>query len=204
VFLHPKLKPFSGIKHARRFNSVVKMIDRDLRSVSGVHWDIEIAHVQDTSIWKRLYTTAAASDVEAVLTIRGRALEREFVFANSIGLGILHPYVLQIQLAAPFKGAFIMRRGALGLRAKWDCEPEFRQHLESLKGLRLPSVNFNHSWGHYKCEIPVGHQIAQSPESPDSIAWTISSGYQGFWRRGPRLAKYLEAAPRLEEWVKVL
>ncbi|MHC4201231.1 MAG: hypothetical protein ACYSU0_14675 [Planctomycetota bacterium] len=203
--LHPKLKPFAAEKHIRRFNWVLKKVLKDLRPAKPVEWDVEVLRIKETSIWRRLYTTDSAGEVEQVIVVKGNGGGTRFTFANPMALGILHPYTLIIDLQAPAIGAYSMRRGLLGLGAKWHCESGEAAHLASIKALRLPGVNFNHSWGGWNFEVPVGMEIAPSEDDPSVTSWTIRSGYQGFlFGVGPRLAKYIREAPRLESLLKEL
>ena len=203
--LHSRLAQYASEEYISRFNDILKMIELDeLNKLQCREWEVGLIRVGKTTLWERFCTLSnVGSQTEQIMFIRGRVTDIQFNILIPMALGYLQPYTLDIRLRAPIDGAAKCRRGFLW--KKWELSPGNPDRLKQLKRLGLPAVNFDHSWGGYKYRLSVGHQIIADEKDVGFSRWIVNSGYQGFvFGVGPRVAKYVQAAPRLEsllnEW----
>jgi len=197
--LHPKLERYKSEKYIKRFSKTLKAVDRELQAVGRAEWVVEILMYEDPYMWKHIIPFIPLDDIEkTVMIVQGTVGGRPFTFENPMALGLLLPYTLRITLDTKVDARYMFRRSGFG--GIWSSEPGRPEHIAAIERLSLPTVRFRHSWGGGVSMIHLGHEILPDDSNPSHVSWVIRSGYQGFvFNVGPRVAKYIQAAPGLEE-----
>ena len=176
-------------------------MERDLSTVNCADLNVELLRVSKISDRERFLTLSDGYRVEQLMTVSGQACGATFTVIIPMTVGLLLPYKIVIPFNAPIEQCAELRRGFLW--PSWELSPQNESRIKQLRQLQLPGVNFRHSWGGYKYLLRVGHEIASSKDNPSRSNWTVHSGYQGFvFGVGPRVAKYVKAASRLEPLLK--
>lgn len=198
--LHEKLTSYSQEDHIHRFNKVLRCIEKDLARIDCRDWTVEVLRLSKTSFWERFFTLSdVGSNIEQVMLVRGRVNRIDFSVVVPMALGLLQPYTIDIVFNTPINCIAQCRRFIFW--SKWYLTPEDPARLQQLRSLGIPSVNLDHSWGGYKTSLQIGHEIIADGASKSR--WVVHSGFQGFvFGVGPRVAKYVCVAPKVEALLK--
>ena len=153
------------------------------------------------SFFKTFFSSPMSAEPDQVMVVTSTSGGFLFSVTLPMTMGILGPYSIEILLDRSVDVRAVCHRALIGYR--WECFPEDPQKLEDVKALNLPGVTRDHSWGGYTSTVSMAHVIESVPEEAGKTHWVIWSGFQGFLLGvGPRVAKYLEAAPRLDDLLK--
>jgi hypothetical protein len=198
---HAALAQYEGVPGFRTYARVFGQIEKELGRCQARVEKVEIIGSRDPrSALRRFFTLEKADQADWWLSVEASG-PRPIKIVAPFRRGLTLPYTLEIGLSCrvPFAGG--LRRNML-LSARWDLQPathESRGLAGQLDALKLPSINWRHDSG----GIPIVLNEASRLSMTRDPAWpggrVIVSGYQGFlFNLGPRIAKYVAFAPKLE------
>ncbi len=191
------------------FSRTLRCIHGDLGKVASKVSSVELLRKDDQrSALRKFFALEKAADADHWLAVNAVVLEREVRILAPFRRGLSLPYSVEIALNAPLSVIATYRRGLI-LRAEWIVEPDTlanRAKPKQLVALRLPEVGWRHDSGGIPIALAEGGRIGVSAGGQRRVTWTVHSAYQGFlFNVGPRIVKYVQAAPRLEallsEWL---
>lgn len=197
-----------GFRHEpgiRSYRRALKSIRRELERLSALGVAVDLLVKKDgRSALRRFFTLEKANEADHTLIVEAVVRDRRVRVVAPFRRGLTLPYALEIELRTPVDFVASLRRNAL-FASKWEFSPNLPRYYPNpaaLLKLKLPDVGWRHDSGGIPILVSEGGRIAPSTQKDWPSAWTIYSAYQGFlFNVGPRLVKYLEAAPRVEALV---
>ena len=201
VGIHEKLTPFSSLKNVKKFSKVLVELEKDLAEVGCRDFEVELREKEQSgSAIKRFFTLEGSGEADQWLIVQAAVDGRKIAATIPMRRGVSLPYSVEIQLNAPVGWAATYQQAFAG--KKWVLEPENKNIAKGLKQIKLPDLNWVHASGGLKHKLAIGFTICGDEDEPTKSIWIIHSGYQGFLVGvGPKVAKYIQAAPSLEQFL---
>ena len=203
------LKAFAAEPGFRSYARVYRKVERELALLHAKPESAEILSKKDQrSALRKFFALEKATDADHWLAVNAQVGGRAIRFLGPFRRGLHLPYSLEIGLDVPASVTASLTR-SLVLRPRWQVLPnlpENKSKAQELEALMLPAVGWRHESGGIPILLTEGGRIG-NVVGERHAAWTVFSAFQGFiFNVGPRIARYVEAAPRLEallrEWAR--
>ena len=196
------LEKFRSEPGIRSYRRCLKKVIKELQKLNAVGITVDLLSKEDSrSALRRAFSLEKANDADHSLIVEGLVLDRLVRVTAPFRRGLALPYSVEIGLRSKVDFQVTLRRNIL-LASKWEFSPNLPKYFHrpaELATLKLPDVGWRHDSGGIPIGVPEGGRIAPSTRKDLPSTWTVFSAYQGFlFNVGPRIAKYVEAAPRLD------
>lgn len=200
------LKPHQGSPGLRSYARVLRCIEKEIARLTGAVLRVELASKADArSGLRRFLSLERADEADHWLVIDANCVGRPLRVVAPFRRGLTLPYSLEIGLKADLNCAGVLR-GAILQKPRWEMTPSTaasRELAATLNQYPFPKSAWRHESGGIPILLKEGGRLAPAPgrrEWPST--WTVISGFQGFVINvGPRLVKYVQAAPALESFL---
>ena len=193
--LHRKLEELADNRAVRIFKKPFTMLVGQLESLGCEEWGVRLEIEAEDPPWRK-YVSDKEPKITHTLIVEGKHDGRVFSVQFPAQGQFLIPYTVAVVLNTRFEGTAVYRKALVGKKWEWERHPE---RIEELKAIPLPKINPNHNWGGYRFPLKQLMLLQPVPEEQDKTLWISFSGFEGFVVGvGPRLPKFLRAAPAIE------
>jgi hypothetical protein len=186
----------------RAYKRTLVQIERELSQGGAFDAEVSLIAKQDTrSALRRFFTLESASEPDHSLFVTTQCDMRPIRIVAPFRRGVPLPYAVEIRLRTKIDFVATFRQGFV--RETWHSSPltvENRDRALQINRLGLPNVGFRHVVGGIPIWLNEGGRICgEAGDGMWPTVWAVHSAYQGFvFNVGPRVAKYISAAPELD------